>query len=190
MYGLINKAVRGLVIQVAGEEGWARIRQEAGVEDDDFISLEGYDDQVTYRLVGAASNELGMSQEDVLIAFGKYWVQYTAVEGYGELMNTAGSTFPEFLRNLDQLHSRVKLTFPNLIPPRFTVTDESEGRLVLHYFSEREGLAPLVIGLLQGLGSRFGQAVMAEQFRSGEGDAEHDAFRVQYSSEQNVNATT
>ena len=55
MYGLVNKAVRGLVTQVAGEDAWARIRQDAGVEDDDFISLEAYDDDVTYRLVAAAS---------------------------------------------------------------------------------------------------------------------------------------
>ena len=190
MYGLINKAVRGLVTQVAGEEAWSRIRHEAGVEDDDFISLEGYDDAVTYRLVEAASKELGIPPEEVLAAFGKYWVEYTAVEGYGELMNTAGSTFPEFLSNLDQLHSRVKLTFPNLIPPRFSVTDESEGRLILHYFSEREGLAPLVIGLLQGLGARFGQDVKAEQFRTGEGEAEHDAFRVEYSPTQVENNAT
>lgn len=190
MYGLINKAVRGLVIQVAGDDAWLRIRQEAGVEDDDFISLEAYDDGVTYRLVEAASNELGLPPEEVLIAFGKYWVEYTAEEGYGELMKTAGSTFPEFLSNLDQLHSRVKLTFPNLIPPRFSVSDESEGKLVLHYFSDRQGLAPLVIGLLQGLGTRFGQDVTAEQFRTGEGEAEHDAFRVQYMpSQDEISAT-
>jgi len=190
MYGLINKAVRGLVTQVAGEEAWARIRQEAGVEDDDFISLEGYDDQVTYRLVDAASKELNMPAEDVLIAFGKYWVEYTAVEGYGELLNTAGSTFPEFLENLDQLHSRVKLTFPNLIPPRFSVTDKTDDSLVLHYYSEREGLAPLVVGLLQGLGSRFHQDVTAEPIESGAGETDHISFRVTFAPSPSEHAST
>ena len=131
-----------------------------------------------------------MPAEDVLIAFGKYWVEYTAVEGYGELMNTAGSTFPEFLVNLDQLHSRVKLTFPNLIPPRFSVTDQTEGSLVLHYYSEREGLAPLVVGLLQGLGTRFNQDVTAEQMEAGEGEHGHISFRVTYSASQSEHVST
>lgn len=176
MYGLINKAVRGLVLEIAGPDAWSRIRHAAQVEDDDFISMEGYDDAVTYRLVDAASEELGISPEAVLEAFGKYWVDYTADKGYGEIMNTAGSTLPEFLRNLDQLHSRVKLIFPNLIPPRFTVTDAEEGHLVLHYFSERKGLAPLVVGLLKGLAERFEQSITIEQFRVDE----HEAFRIGY----------
>ena len=85
MYGLINKAVRGLVLEIAGADAWSRIRHAAQVEDDDFISMEGYDDAVTYRLVGAASEELGLSPEAVLEAFGKYWVDYTADEGYAML---------------------------------------------------------------------------------------------------------
>ena len=176
MYGLINKAVRGLIVEVAGEDAWSRIRRAAQVEDDDFISMEGYDDAVTFRLVDAASTELDMPPTEVLEAFGKYWVDYTADEGYGEIMNSAGTTFAQFLKNLDQLHSRVKLTFPNLVPPRFTVTDEEDGNLVLHYFSEREGLASLVIGLLQGLAQRFDQVVTVEPFRADD----HVAFRIAY----------
>ena len=58
MYGLINRAVRGLVTEQFGEEAWTKIRTRAGVEDDDFVSMSSYDDSVTYDLVAAATEEL------------------------------------------------------------------------------------------------------------------------------------
>ena len=180
MYGLINKAVKGLVQERFGLEAWNRICERACVDDDEFLSMEGYDDAVTYDLVGAASEELGLEAEKILEAFGQYWVEYTAVEGYGDLLDSAGDTLPDFLANLDQLHARVKLAFADLKPPRFAVTDEDEHGLVLHYYSDRPGLAPLVVGLVHGLGSRFGDTLQVESFRDDSGGVEHDAFRVRY----------
>ena len=96
MYGLINRAVKGLVTEQFGSEAWDRIRVRAGVEEEDFISMESYDDSVTYDLVAAATEELGLDASTILEAFGGYWVEYTAVEGYGELLNSVGDTLPEF----------------------------------------------------------------------------------------------
>ena len=180
MYGLINKAVKGLVTEQFGDEAWENICARAGIAERDFISMEGYDDSVTYDLVGAASEELGLDAADILEAFGGYWVKYTAVEGYGELLNSAGDNLADFLTNLDQMHARVKLAMPHLAPPRFRVTDRQDPTLVLHYFSHRPGLAPLVVGLVKGLAERFDQAVEVEHFRDGTGDDEHDAFKVHY----------
>lgn len=180
MYGLINQAIRGLVIENFGEEMWARIRTSAGVETDDFVSMQSYDDAVTYELVGAASKELDLPAETVLETFGKYWVNYVGQENYGELMNAAGDDLPTFLENLDQMHARIMLSFPELNPPTFRVTDRSENSLVLHYHSERPGLAPLVVGLLHGLGHRFKTDVSVEHDRQDFGDGEHDVFTVRY----------
>ncbi|MFM1805569.1 MAG: hypothetical protein RL136_2448, partial [Planctomycetota bacterium] len=129
---------------------------------------------------GAASAELGAPAEAILEEFGLYWVKYTAEAGYGELMKGAGKSFPEFLRNLDQLHTRVKLSFPHLAPPSFAVSDETAGSLVLSYYSSRPGLAPLVVGLLRGLGDRFEVDVTA-RFERVEGERPHDRFDVQWS---------
>ena len=90
MYGLINRAVKGLVTEQFGIDAWNRIRSRAGVQEEDFISMESYDDSVTYDLVAAASEELGLSAETILEEFGSFWVEYTAVEGYGELLDSAG----------------------------------------------------------------------------------------------------
>lgn len=180
MYGLINKAIRGLVIEQFGAESWDRIRRRAKIEEDDFVSMQNYDDSLTYDLVGAASEELGIDAATILDGFGGYWVRYTGVEGYGHLLDSAGSSLPEFLANLDQMHARVKLAFPDLKPPRFRVSDSDEHGLMLHYYSHRPGLAPLVVGLVKGLAERFGDVVEVESLRVETDGDEHDAFRVRY----------
>ena len=180
MYGLINKAIRGLVVEQFGQEAWDRIRRRAEIEDADFVSMENYDDSLTYDLVGAASEELGLPADTILEGFGGYWVRYTGVEGYGHLLDSAGSSLPEFLANLDQMHARVKLAFPDLKPPRFRVSDSDEAGRVLHYYSHRPGLAPLVIGLVKGLADRFGDGVEVEHLPMNTDGDEHDAFRVRY----------
>jgi hypothetical protein len=179
MYGLINKAVEGLVRSKFGDETWARIRTRAGLPDEPFLSMEQYADKTTYDLVAAASLELGVPAEAILEEFGLYWIRYTAEAGYGELMKSAGRTLPEFLRNLDQMHTRVKLSFPQLQPPSFAVTEETATSLTLHYYSERAGLAPLVVGLLKGLGERF-RLALEIRVRRVDGTAPHDAFEVRW----------
>lgn len=179
MYGLINKAVEGLVRSRFGDAAWDRIRARAGLPDEPFVGMEQYPDKTTYDLVGAASAELGAPAESILEEFGVYWVTYTAEAGYGELMRSAGRTFPEFLRNLDQLHTRVRLSFPHLAPPSFSVSEETESTLVLSYYSVRPGLAPLVVGLLRGLGDRFALDVAARSERV-EGERPHDRFHVSW----------
>ncbi len=177
MYGLINKAVEGLVRSKFGDAAWDKIRTRAGLPDEPFISMEMYTDKSTYDLVGAASAELGAPAEAILEEFGMYWVKYTGEAGYSELMKAAGKTLPEFLRNLDQMHTRVKLSFPQLNPPSFSVSDETPSSLVLHYYSARPGLAPLVVGLLRGLGDRFSVDVTTKTERV-EGARPHDRFHV------------
>ncbi len=179
MYGLINKAVEGLVRTKFGDAMWDKIRSRAGLPDEPFISMESYDDKTTYDLVAAASVELGAPPEAILEEFGRFWTVYTAEVGYGELLKSAGKTLPEFLKNLDQMHTRVKLSFPNLAPPAFTVSDETPSSLNLHYYSHRPGLSPLLVGLLKGLGERFSLDITARAERSTT-DKPHDVLHVEW----------
>lgn len=187
MYGMVNKAVEGLVRNQFGDEAWLRIKERAGVTEEVFLSNEGYPDHITYDLVAAASAELNLPPETILHAFGEYWILETARRGYGTLLDTTGSTLPEFLQNLPQFHSRVRLIFPNLLPPRFETSDVTDHSLILHYHSDRPGLAPFLIGLLHGLGKRLKTEVAVEQtVRKGEADATHDQFLVTW---KNAGAT-
>jgi hypothetical protein len=47
MYGLINKAVRELIVVEFGSETWDRVRERAQVGEEDFVSMKQYDDAVT-----------------------------------------------------------------------------------------------------------------------------------------------
>jgi hypothetical protein len=180
MYGLVNKAVEGLVISQFGEEIWAEIKAEAGVDVDAFVSMESYDDEITYKLVGAASKVLKTPAEEILRLFGQYWVLETAAAHYGDLMTAAGTNLPQFLSNLDQMHSRVQMSFPKLRPPSFKVTVIDDHTLTVTYYSQREGLEPFVIGLIEGLGKHFETSVQVELIRARETTEDPADFRVQH----------
>ncbi|WP_427160524.1 heme NO-binding domain-containing protein [Aliinostoc sp. HNIBRCY26] len=180
MYGLVNKAIQDMVCSRFGEDIWRTIKQKAEVDVDVFISMEGYPDDITHRLVKAASVVLNLSPSEIMQAFGEFWVQYTSEEGYGEMMDMSGDTLPEFLENLDNLHARVGVSFPKLQPPSFECSDVEEDILKLHYRSDREGLAPMVLGLVKGLGTRFDTEVEITQTQSRDNGAEHDEFLVKY----------
>ncbi|AVH65972.1 heme NO-binding protein [Nostoc sp. 'Peltigera membranacea cyanobiont' 213] len=180
MYGLVNKAIQDMVCSRFGEETWKQIKHKAEVDVDVFLSMEGYPDDITHKLVKAASVVLSLSPKQIMQAFGEFWVQYTAQEGYGEMMDMSGDTLPEFLENLDNLHARVGVSFPKLQPPSFECTDMEENSLSLHYRSDREGLTPMVIGLIKGLGTRFDTEVHITQTLNRDEGAEHDEFLVIY----------
>lgn len=180
MYGLVNKAIEDLISERFGLETWDRIKQDAGVEVEAFISMSDYPDEVTYNLVGAASRDLGVPADKLLEEFGEYWILYTAKKGYGELLRIGGSSLPDFLVNLHNLHTHVALSFPHLKPPSFWCTDVAAGSLRLHYQSERRGLAPMVVGLLRGLGKMFDTAVGIEQVQSCDDGSEHDEFLIRF----------
>ena len=178
MYGMVNKAVEDMVVMHHGEAVWEQIKAMAGVDVDVFMSNENYTDDITYKLVAAASEVLKMPTEQILIGFGEHWVLHTAAEGYGGLMKAAGKTLPEFMRNLPDFHSRVTLIFPKLQPPHFECTDVTDRSLKLHYYSHRQGIAPFVVGLMQGLGKKFKTPVMVQRVDCKEQGADHDIFEV------------
>lgn len=180
MYGLVNRAIADLVCSRHGEETWTAIKRKAGVDIDTFVSMEGYPDEVTYNLVSAASEILKVPADQLLEAFGEYWTLYTAQEGYGDLLRMGGRSFKEFMLNLHNLHTHVALTFPHLRPPSFWCTDVTDRSLCLHYQSMRPGLAPMVVGLLKGLGKMFETEVHVTQTRSRAGGADHDEFAVRF----------
>lgn len=154
MYGLVNQGVKDLVIHLTNDETWELICHDANVPTD-YVSMQYYEDDVTYRLVGIVSKRLKIPPETVLGEFGKFWVNYTAKEGYGPLMDLFGQDFKSCLKNLNQLHTRMGMTMPQLNPPNFAYKDISEDVVELEYMSSRQGLSPMVQGLLEGLALKY-----------------------------------
>lgn len=180
MYGLVNQAIEGLVRSQAGDATWETIKQRAGVKEDFFVGMQSYPDSVSYQLVGDASEVLGVPAAELLEQFGEYWVLYVAQQGYGHWLTMSGTSLKEVLLRLDYLHAQVGLSFPELKPPAFRCSDFQENALTLHYFSERPGLAPMIVGLIKGLASRFQTKVAVKQTASTAAGAEHDEFFVEY----------
>ena len=178
MYGLVNRAIEQLVSSVKGVDAWERVRDRAGVGDDGFVAMCPYHDDLTYALVGAASEEMGITAAEVLEAFGAYWILYTAEEGYGELMQVAGNDLRSFLCSLNDLHGRVETVFPEMRLPQFRVVDIGPGEYWLHYESERQGLAPMVTGLVKGLAQRFGRRVTVEHLPGCPHGGSVEVFRI------------
>jgi hypothetical protein len=188
VYGLVNTAVRDLIISAHGQETWERVRSKAGVTSSSFVSMDRYDDSVTYDLVGAASEVLDTPADELLTAFGQYWTRFTAEKGYGEMLDFAGADFATFLSNLDDMHARVAMSFPELDPPSFELEQAQDGRLLLHYYSDRPALAPMVEGLLQGLAERFDETIDIEHVAPLDDD-DHDRFLIAVHTKPDQQAT-
>jgi hypothetical protein len=180
MYGMVNKAVQDLLVTNHGEDVWHKIRSKAGLQDEVFISTESYPDEVTYKLVVAASEVLDLPAESILNQFGRWWVLKTAKHGYGQLLAAGGRDLGEFLQNLPNFNTRVSMVFSALQPPEFRCTEVAPRQVRLHYLSHRRGLSAFVIGLLEGLGEMFSVAVqIVHEQKAGDG-VDHDVFLVSW----------
>ena len=175
MYGLVNTAIKDMVEEKFGEQAWRDLSSKTGCPFD-FSRMEQYPDSITYGLVVEAAAKLGVSEADVLREFGRFWVGYVA-KAYGELFAISGNGTLEFLRNLNSLHARVSAQMPGLRPPAFVVRG-SGSDFEVEYHSERKGLHPMIPGLLEGLGTHFGERVESERTGGGEG---FDVFAVRVS---------
>lgn len=162
MYGMVNQAIKDLVESKFSTDHWNQICEDIQIPKDDFVFMQYYPDKLTYDLVGSASKLLNLPGETILKEFGKYWVLYTAKEGYGPMMDLFGSDYKSCLQNLNNLHARMGMTMPQLSPPRFTFVEESKTLYKVSYFSKRPGLCPMVVGLLEGLAQKHNVKVSIE----------------------------
>ncbi|MEM7261874.1 MAG: heme NO-binding domain-containing protein [Planctomycetota bacterium] len=178
MYGLVNQAIQDLITENFGADVFAKIKERAGVGISEFVAMESYDDAVTYDLVSAASDVLEKPMDQLLEIFGQYWTEFVAERGYGEFLALSGNNLEQFLMSLDDMHTRISLTFPELQPPSFSCERVDDQTLRLKYYSHREGLAPMVVGLLKGMGSVFGQSLDIVHESRRDGDRPYDGFRV------------
>jgi hypothetical protein len=178
MYGLVNASLMQFVIQHHGQPVWERVARAAHFDDLQFNKMQSYPDALTYDLVGCSCKELDLAPDDFLRALGRYWVSYTQDQGYGHLFEVGGPSLREFLFSLDELHVRVGRSFLHLKPPSFRFEPIAANTLRMHYLSERKGLCPFVIGLLEGLSQRFETDLGVEEVACARRGADHCEFHL------------
>lgn len=181
MYGIINKSIEELVKSNFGQDKWQLVVKRSQIDIDYFISNEPYDDAITYKLAIAISEEMQISLEDVLFAFGEWWIMKTTNEKYSGLMRSGGDNLRDFLVHLPSFHNHIMLLYPKLTPPEFKVSDLSENSIHIHYYSKREGLEYFVKGLLSGLGKLYETSVIIETLESRTTGSNHEIFKVIWS---------
>ena len=86
---------------------------------------------------------------DVLEKFGEHFFQYCVESGYDSILRVLGRNLREFLGNLDALHDHLASIYPGMNAPSFRTTERADGGLNLHYYSGREGLGFIVIGIVK-----------------------------------------
>jgi len=179
MYGIINQSIQELIIQEFGEETWLRILNKSGVDVPEFQNHEVYDDAYTYKLAGATAQVLDTTVNNVLKLFGEFWIVEISQKKYPNLMASGGMNLKDFMLNLPNFHNRVYLTYPQLVAPEFKVY-EDETSILVEYHSQREGLAPMMLGMLEGILKCFGDTLKkVEQVYSKSIDGpDHDLFRI------------
>lgn len=161
MYGMVNSAVREHVIERYGAAAWDEVRAAAGTPDR-FEPMQPYPDALTYGLVGSVVSRFGVAAPTLLHDLGEFWIERIAKPHYAELMSATGTSFVAFVKNLDHMHARIRVTFPDYRPPSFRVLTLADDRLQVDYYSEREGLLPFVEGLFTGLAAHINTKVSFE----------------------------
>jgi hypothetical protein len=116
---MINHAIQEFLVQRYGDAVWQQVKRRAAPDISDFLTMEQYPDEVTVNMVGIAAELTGDETAEVLDAIGEYWIRFAERSGYGDLLHVIGTTLPEALTNLDNMHARVGLIFPDLKPPTF-----------------------------------------------------------------------
>ncbi|XP_053678907.1 guanylate cyclase soluble subunit beta-1 [Anopheles nili] len=155
MYGFVNYALELLVLKNFGLNIWEQIKKKAQVSmEGQFLVRQIYEDDITYNLIEAAVDILNIPAGDILELFGKTFFEFCQDSGYDKILQVLGATPRDFLQNLDALHDHLGTLYPGMRAPSFRCT-ETNGQLVLHYYSERPGLEHIVIGIVKAVASKL-----------------------------------
>lgn len=157
MYGLVNTAFQDFLKANHGSHDWDTIMPELpGYPVGGFQIFDPYDDSILFEMLSQAVAVTRLEPPEFLLGFGEHWILETSPTYFGALLTLAGRDIHEFMSNMNTLHERASGLFPGYNPPSFHVAGHlDQGNLEIFYGSEREGFELFVVGLLQGVLSRF-----------------------------------
>ena len=160
MKGVIFNIVEETVRAEHGEDAWDSLLEAAGL-DGAYTSLGTYPDRDMAALVAAATQALGVSEEDLLRHLGR--------KGFGQLVSRNAELMAAFgdsrslLLGLNSvIHPEVRKVYPGADVPVFDVVSGDHDSLSLSYVSHR-GLCYFAEGLALGVGDHFGEVLAVAQ---------------------------
>lgn len=160
MKGIIFNLVEEVVRDRFGEDTWDDLLDAAGL-DGAYTSLGSYPDEELLRLVGAASEALGLPPADVVRTLGEAAIPLLATR-YPFFFEPHTSTKSFLLTLNDIIHPEVRKLYPGADVPTFGFEESSDDTLVLRYHSERK-LCALAEGFVLGAAAHFGERAEIDQ---------------------------
>ncbi|VDM64465.1 unnamed protein product [Angiostrongylus costaricensis] len=126
--------------------------QKAGLAPDAEIDVQTYyDDTDTMRIFRSAADILGISVDDMWEMYGEFLITYACETGWEKMLFCMANNLQEFLDSLNSMHYFIdQIAFKSeMRGPTFQCESVGDGSLRLHYFSHRQGLFPIVKGLVR-----------------------------------------
>ncbi|XP_076469689.1 guanylate cyclase soluble subunit beta-2-like [Babylonia areolata] len=149
-YGQVHCIIREMLQIKFGMERWYEVLYSSGMDEAaHFQVFKVYEDATTFKLIESVTEVLGVPQETVLKEFGTYFLTYCLKHGYDTMLLTLGQDLYSFINNLDSLHSMLSLSYRGLVAPSFRCEENEDGSLSVHHCSWRNGLIPIVTGLVE-----------------------------------------
>lgn len=162
MHGLINRSIQCFLRDTYGVVVWAAIAREARLDFDNFEPLLLYDTALTEAVIEAAARKLQRPRETVLEDLGTYLVSHPNLEALRRLLRFGGVTFLDFLHSMEDLPEHGRLGLPDLDIPEFALTDQGEGRFLLHVSRLMDGVGYVAVGLLRAMADDYGALVVLD----------------------------
>ncbi|UYV65001.1 GUCY1B3, partial [Cordylochernes scorpioides] len=143
-----------------------------------------YDDELTYNIVAAAEKVLisglclDIPAAAILEQFGKMFFEFCQESGYDKILQVLGANPRDFLQNLDALHDHLATIYPGMRAPSFRCTELGSGGLLLHYYSERDGLEPIVVGIVKAVASKLHNTEVEVEVYQSKKTCDHVQFLI------------
>ncbi len=125
----------------------------------EVLPFRTYPDTLAVEAVTAVANAEGRSVPDLLVNYGRYFVQW-AKPSYTTSFQAPNAK--EFLKSIARIHALVRTVNPNADPPEIRWEEPAPDRLVIHYGSPRQ-LCPVVRGMVEGVANEYRQEVAIEE---------------------------
>ncbi|KAE9555580.1 hypothetical protein FO519_001251 [Halicephalobus sp. NKZ332] len=158
MFGWVHESFRQLITRKYGKEIWLKILQQAKFEEGLEPEISRYyKDEDTLSIVNAFASVVGIPVEEVWEAYGGFLIQFTMETGWDQLLRAMAPDLEGFLDGLDALHYFIDHVVyrTKLKGPSFRCEPQGDGSLLLHYYSRRTGLYPIVKGVVREVARRI-----------------------------------
>lgn len=152
MKGIVFHLLEQVVTKHYGEKTWDTLLLDAGLEGV-YTSLGSYDDAELFKIVGAASQRLGLPPGDIVSWFGRNAMPLLS-HHYGKVFANHTSTRAFVLTLNSIIHPEVRKMYPGADVPNFDFDTSSPDVLVMHYRSKRQ-MCSFAEGLLLGAADHF-----------------------------------